>query len=107
LRDEAELKMQSFLSAVAESLGEGGIRVRTLVTGSSPEHTIISVGEEESIDLTMLTSQGRGGLDLLFTGSIAMHVVEHSTKPVFIYPIRKMVEAEREEAETRTLAAVS
>ena len=96
LREEAEYKMQRFLSAVAGSLREGDIAVRTLVTGSSPEHTIISVGEAESIDMTMLTSQGRGGLDLILTGSIAMHVVEVSPKPVFIFPIRKMVEAGRE-----------
>jgi nucleotide-binding universal stress UspA family protein len=98
LREEAEYKMQNFLSAVADSLRERDLRVRTIVTGSMPEHTIISVGVEEAIDLTMLTSQGRGGLDLLLTGSIAMHVVEYSTKPVFIFPIRKMVAAEKEDS---------
>ena len=98
LREEAEYKMQNFLSAVADSLRERDLRVRTIVTGSMPEHTIISVGVEESIDLTMLTSQGRGGLDLLLTGSIAMRVVEYSTKPVFIFPIRKMVAAEKGES---------
>ncbi|HUF39353.1 MAG TPA: universal stress protein, partial [Anaerolineales bacterium] len=96
LRKEAVFKMRNFLTAVADSLRERGITVRTLVTGSLPEHTIITAGEAAEADLTMLTSQGRGGLDLLFTGSIAMYVVENSKKPVFIYPIRKMVAAKKE-----------
>jgi len=35
----------------------------------------------------MLTSQGRGGLNLLMTGSVALQVVEDTNLPVFMVPI--------------------
>jgi nucleotide-binding universal stress UspA family protein len=37
--------------------------------------------------MIMLTSRGRGGLDLLFMGSVAERVVAQTTKAVFMMPI--------------------
>ncbi|HLF89837.1 MAG TPA: universal stress protein [Anaerolineales bacterium] len=87
LRAEAEHKMKKFLSAIARSLEAEGVKVRTLVTGSLPARTIVSVGEEEHVDMIMMTSRGRGGMDLLLSGSVAMKVVGNSPKPVFMVPI--------------------
>jgi nucleotide-binding universal stress UspA family protein len=47
------------------------------------------VGKREGVDLIMITSHGRGGLDLLFMGSVAQRVVQLSDSPVFIIPINK------------------
>ena len=75
------------MTSVAESLREKGLSVRTVVTGSYPARTIVDVGKREGVDLIMITSQGRGGLDLLFMGSVAQQVVQLSDSPVFIMPI--------------------
>jgi len=37
----------------------------------------------------MITSQGRGGLDLVFMGSVAQQVVQLTDHPVLILPINK------------------
>jgi nucleotide-binding universal stress UspA family protein len=37
--------------------------------------------------MIMLTSRGRGGLDLLLTGSVAQRVVQQTQIPVFMVPI--------------------
>jgi nucleotide-binding universal stress UspA family protein len=87
LRIRAEVNMQKFLDAVARSLRADGLRVRTIVTGNLPARTIVQVSEEEGIDLIMMTSRGRGGLDLLFMGSVAQRVVGGTDFPVFMVPI--------------------
>ncbi len=87
IRQKAEANMHKFLEAIARSLREDGLSVRTIVTGSMPARTIVTVGEEERADLIMLTSRGRGGLDLFFMGSVAERVVQSTQKPVFMVPI--------------------
>jgi nucleotide-binding universal stress UspA family protein len=89
IRKQAEASMQKYLTSVAESLRAEGLTVRTVVTGSYPARSIVDVGKREGVDLIMLTSQGRGGLDLLFMGSVAQQVVELTDSPVFILPINK------------------
>jgi nucleotide-binding universal stress UspA family protein len=79
--------MRKFLEAVARSLRDEGLPVRTIVTGSIPARTIVSVGEEEEADLIIITTQGRGGMDLLFIGSVAERVVQQTQSPVMIVPI--------------------
>lgn len=87
IRTQTEEKMCKFLSAVAGSLGEEGLNVRAIVTGSIPTQTITSVSEEEEVDLIMITSRGRGGLDFIMMGSVAERVVQGTQKPVIITPI--------------------
>ncbi|MCJ7623814.1 MAG: universal stress protein [Anaerolineaceae bacterium] len=87
IRTKAEINMKKFNEAVARSLRMDDIEVRSLVTGSIPARAICEVAEEEDVDLIMITSKGRGGLDLFFMGSVAQVVVQRSKKPVFIMPI--------------------
>jgi nucleotide-binding universal stress UspA family protein len=87
IRTNAEANMGNFLDAVARSLREDGLVVRTLVTGSLPARTIVNIAEKENVDLIMSTSRGRGGLDLLMVGSEAYRIVEKTSKPVFMMPI--------------------
>ncbi len=88
IRKNAEANMSNFLEAVARSLREEGLTVRAMVTGSLPARTIVNVAEQESVDLIMSTSRGRGGIDLFMLGSEAQRIVENTTKPVFMMPIQ-------------------
>ena len=83
-----EEEMENFLDAVARSLRESGIKVRTMVTGTLPVRTIVNIGHEEDVDMIMNTSRGRGGLELFMVGSKAQRVVEQTEKNVFMIPIR-------------------
>jgi len=89
IRKQAEASMHEYLATVAKSLEAEGLTVRTVVTGSFPARAIVDVGKRESVDLIMITSQGRGGLDLLVMGSVAQQVVQLTDSPVFIIPINK------------------
>jgi nucleotide-binding universal stress UspA family protein len=87
IRNEAVANIQKFLEAVARALREDGIAVRTMVTGSRAVPAIVSQGEEAEVDLIMVTSHGRGGIELLLTGSVAERIVEDSDKMIFMVPI--------------------
>ena len=88
IRKKAEHEIDKFLDSIARSLQEQGIRVRTVVSGSLPARTIVTVAQEEGVDMIMSTSRGRGGWELLMLGSEAQRVVEQSEKNVFMVPIR-------------------
>ncbi len=87
IRSQTVETMKNFLEAVAHSLRADQLEVRTMITGSLPARTIVSVGEEESVDLIMMTSRGRSGLESWFAGSVASRVVAQSSRPVFMVPI--------------------
>jgi nucleotide-binding universal stress UspA family protein len=89
IRKQAEASMHKYLTSVAESLLAEGLTVRTVVAGSYPARSIVDVGKREGVDLIMITSQGRGGMDLFFMGSVAQQVVQLTDSPVFIIPINK------------------
>ncbi len=89
IRKQAEASMRDYLDSVAESLHAQGLTVRTVVIGSYPARTIVDVGKREGVDMIMIASQGRGGLDLLFMGSVAQQVVQLSDSPVLILPINQ------------------
>jgi nucleotide-binding universal stress UspA family protein len=92
IRKQSVSSMQKYLDSVAEHLQAEGLSVSTIVTGSYPARTIVDVGKREGVDLIMITSQGRGGLDLVFMGSVAQQVVQMSDTPVFILPIIQELE---------------
>lgn len=87
IRKQTETTMRIFIQSIASDLRKDGLDVRTIVTGDYPARTIVDVSKREGVDLIMITSQGRGGLDLLFTGSVAQQVVQLSDSPVLIVPI--------------------
>lgn len=89
IRSQEVSSMRKFLESVAESMRQDQIPVKTIVSGSYPARTIVEIAKREGVDLIMITSQGRGGLDLLFTGSVAQQVVQLSDNPVFIVPIQR------------------
>jgi nucleotide-binding universal stress UspA family protein len=87
LRSKKDANMRKFLSAVARGLRKDGLRVQTIVTGSLPSNTIVDVAAAKHVDLIMMTSRGRGGLKLLFMGSVAERVVQGADQMVLMIPI--------------------
>jgi nucleotide-binding universal stress UspA family protein len=89
IRKLAVANMRKYINMVAKTLQEDGLQVRTIVTGSYPARTVVDVGKREGVDMILITSQGRGGLDLLFMGSVAQLIVQLTDSPVFIVPINR------------------
>jgi nucleotide-binding universal stress UspA family protein len=87
LRSKKDANMRKFISAVARGLRKDGLKVQTIVTGSLPSKTIVDVAAAKHVDLIMMTSRGRGGLKLLFMGSVAERVVQAADQMVLMIPI--------------------
>jgi nucleotide-binding universal stress UspA family protein len=88
LREQAEANARRYLERTAASLRSLGMPVRSLVEGSRPATAILDVAEREQVDLIMLSTHGRGGMDRLMLGSVADRVVHHSRCPVLLIPAR-------------------
>ncbi len=86
LRREAEDRARRYLSRIAKALREDGLQVKVVVTGTDPDHTIVRVANQLKVDLIMLTTHGRMGLDRLFVGATADWVIRHTLTPVFLLP---------------------
>lgn len=89
IRSKAKHRMRDFLEAVALSLRQEGLNVRTIVKGAMPARTICSVGLKEDAGMIVITSRGRGSLDLLFLGSVAERVVSGTQSSVLMIPIHE------------------
>ncbi len=82
----AEKKMEEF---VQQHFEEGRVAKATVVLGDASEE-ILSYINREKIDLVILGTHGRKGLEKLFFGSVAEKVVKTSPVPVLsINPYRK------------------
>jgi nucleotide-binding universal stress UspA family protein len=88
LRQQADDNARRYLERTAALLRAEGLPVRALVEGSRPATAILDVAEREGVDLIMLATHGRGGVDRLFLGSVADRVVHHSRQPVMLLPAR-------------------
>jgi nucleotide-binding universal stress UspA family protein len=96
LRNKKDANMRKFLNAVARGLRKDGLRVHTVVAGSIPAKAIIEVSKTKHVDMIMMTSRGRGGLQLLFLGSVAEQVVQGADQMVFMMPIPENQHSQKE-----------
>jgi nucleotide-binding universal stress UspA family protein len=88
LRMQAEANARRYLERTAGQFRAMGTPVQLLVEGSRPAMTVLDVAEREGVDLVMLATHGRGGMERLFLGSVADRVVHHSRCPVLLVPAR-------------------
>jgi nucleotide-binding universal stress UspA family protein len=88
MRAEAEGQLWRYLNDVAAYICGDCRGVRSIVTGTYPVPTIVATAEEEGVDLIMMSTRGRGGLNRLMMGSAAQRVVEQTRLPVFLLPVR-------------------
>jgi len=76
LADEGQTALES-----VEATAEAVTVERTLVEGS-PSATIVDYADENDIDVIVMGTHGRGGLDRLLLGSVAARVVRTANVPV-------------------------
>ena len=86
LRQQADANARRYLERTAGLLRADGLPVAALVEGSRPATAILDAAEREGVDLIMLATHGRGGMERLFLGSVADRVVHHSRQPVMLVP---------------------
>ena len=80
-------KVRSYLDRIAELLRGKGVDAKTLVVETAPVQAILSVCQEEDIDLIMLVSHGVGGVERqeqVRVGSVVDSLLQEAQCPIFL-----------------------
>lgn len=92
---DLEGRGQAAVDEVAERATERGVHdVHTAVVRGTPHRAILDYARDHGVDLVVVGTHGRRGLDRLLLGSVAERVLRTATVPVLV------VRGEPEEAET-------
>lgn len=87
--DDGAAEARAYLERKAEDLRAHRIDVRARVVEGSPADQIIGTAESEDVDLIVMATHGRTGLQHLWLGSVATKVVHDSALPVLLVRARE------------------
>lgn len=84
---EEELRRLSFeahqyLDGIAAHLKEAGVEADVVVIEGTPGDAIVEYAKQSSADLIVVATHGRKNIGRLVFGSVADHVMRHTTIPV-------------------------
>jgi len=71
---------------------EDGITFEIVTRSGREDEEILEFAKKENVDIIVLGTHGRTGIEHVFFGSVAEKVLRHSPFPVFIIPDRKKLE---------------
>ena len=74
------------LGAARDRARAAGVAVDTAVLGGYPAREILAVADEHAVDLIVIGSHGRGGVEHLLLGSVAEKVLRKAPCPVLVVP---------------------
>jgi nucleotide-binding universal stress UspA family protein len=81
-----QTRAEEYLKAAAARLEENGTQVETSVRQGSTLENITHFVEENGIDLIVMSTHGRGGLQRFLVGSVTDRVIRSSHVPVLAIP---------------------
>ena len=82
MRTDHEAEAAGAVEEVERTAVDRGVETDTLVRHGVPQEQIVDVAETNAIDMIVMGTHGRSGLDHLVTGSVAEEVVRNATVPV-------------------------
>ena len=71
---------------------EGEIEFETVTKSGRADKEILEFAEKEKVDLIVMGTHGRTGIEHVVFGSVAEKVLRHSPFPVFVMPDKKKLE---------------
>ena len=64
-------------------------KVKIITKSGREDKEILKFARKENIDIIVIGTHGRAGIEYLFIGSVAEKIIRHSPIPVFIIPCRE------------------
>jgi nucleotide-binding universal stress UspA family protein len=77
-------RQEDLVTRGQKKLTERGLHVEGRVIEGDPRRALLEEAEHESVDLIVVGSHGRTGLEKLLMGSVASHVVAHAPCSVLV-----------------------
>lgn len=84
---ELQNAAKDYLEKIKNHLGDESIR--TLVKEGDTGDAVLSAAKELNVDIIVMGTHGRRGLDKILMGSVAEKVLRHSEVPMFIIPFKE------------------
>jgi nucleotide-binding universal stress UspA family protein len=95
--ESADSDIRAYLDRIAKNLQLNGYEVAIEVAGGDPGDVILALAEKLHVDMIVMSTHGRSGLDRLLFGSVTNKVVNHSYCPVIVVPNREHAKVEDKE----------
>ncbi|MFQ5441145.1 MAG: universal stress protein [Thermodesulfobacteriota bacterium] len=86
LDKEGESAEAKLLRKYCARVFRGFMEFESIILSGEPHKEILKVADEKDIDVIVMGSGARGGVDRLFFGSTAEKVLKKSTVPVLVIP---------------------
>jgi nucleotide-binding universal stress UspA family protein len=83
---ELEVSSKRSLEEVVKQLESKELKTRLIALRGNPVDEIVRIADEENVDLIVIATRGRTGLDCLIFGSVAEKVVRLASCPVLLIP---------------------
>ena len=71
---------------------EPDIKFKTTTESARTDDGILSFAKKEAVDIIVIGTHGRTGIEHVFFGSVAEKVIQNSPFPVFVIPCKKKME---------------
>ncbi len=71
---------------------KNGTKFEIVTISGREDNEILKFAKEEHVDILVMGTHGRTGIEHVFFGSVAEKVLRHSPFPVFIIPCKKKLE---------------
>lgn len=71
---------------------DNGVKFEIVTRSGREDNEILKFAKDEKVDLIVMGTHGRTGIEHVFFGSVAEKVLRHSPFPVFIIPDRERFE---------------
>jgi nucleotide-binding universal stress UspA family protein len=85
LRQEGDMAIK-YVADIAEA---AGLEIESNIVEGHPADEIIKYAEENSIDLIVMGTLGKSGLDRFLLGSVADKVIRNSRIPIIAVPVKE------------------
>jgi nucleotide-binding universal stress UspA family protein len=78
---------QSYLDKISDDLANQGIKAETILAKGKPAEAIIQYVATHAVDLIVMATHGRSGINRWAFGSVAEKVLRQSPVPVLLGPV--------------------
>ncbi len=88
--EEIKKLAQTYLDKSKQHLGDD--KIQTVVKNGDYGETILNIATELNVDIIVMGTHSRRGLEKILVGSVAEKVLHHSLIPLFIIPTKDIKE---------------
>ncbi|HID47242.1 MAG TPA: universal stress protein [Methanothermococcus okinawensis] len=89
MREVLEEEGKEAFKKIEEIARELGVKITTEILEGNPAREIVEYGERKGVDLIVMGTSGKSGIDRLLLGSVAEKVSRKAQCPVLLVKMRK------------------